>query len=73
MVGTLNTNSPGAIVGLVMSPDRVLHRVTPGMYMGQSDGKVTAVHADKIDLTEIVPDGAVGRIERQANIALANQ
>lgn len=73
MVGTLNTNSPDAIVGLVMSPDRVLHRVTPGTYMGQNDGKVTAVHPDKIDITELVPDGAGGYLERPANIALANQ
>ena len=73
MVGTLNTDSPGAIVALVMSPDRVLHRVTPGTYMGQSDGRVTAVHADKIDITELVPDGAGGWIERSASVALANQ
>lgn len=73
MVGTLNTNSGGSIVGLVMSPDRVLHRVTPGTYLGQSDGRVTAVHPDKIDITELVPDGAGGWIERPANIAIANQ
>jgi type IV pilus assembly protein PilP len=73
MLGTLNTNSAGAIVGLVMSPDKVLHRVTPGTYMGQSDGKVTAVHPDKIDITELVPDGAGGWIERPATIAIANQ
>jgi type IV pilus assembly protein PilP len=73
MVGTLNTNSAGDIVGLVMSPDKVLHRVTPGTYMGQSDGRVTAVHPDKIDIIELVPDGAGGWIERPASIAIANQ
>ena len=73
MVGTLNTNSANDVVGLVMSPDRVLHRVTAGMYLGQSDGRVTAVHPDKIDITELVPDGAGGWIERSATIAIANQ
>lgn len=73
MVGSLNTNSASDIVGLVMSPDRVLHRVTPGMYLGQSDGRVKAVHPDKIDITELVPDGAGGWIERPASIAIANQ
>ena len=73
MVGTLNTNSASDVVGLVMSPDRVLHRVTPGMYLGQSDGRVTAVHPDKIDIIELVPDGAGGWIERPATIAIANQ
>ena len=73
MVGTLNTDSPANVVGLVMSPDKVLHRVTTGTYMGQSDGRVTAVHPDKIDITELVPDGAGGWIERSASVALANQ
>ena len=73
MVGSLNTNSASDIVALVMSPDRVLHRVTPGMYLGQSDGRVKAVYPDKIDVTELVPDGAGGWIERPATIAIANQ
>jgi type IV pilus assembly protein PilP len=73
MVGTLNTNSQTAIVGLVMAPDRVLHRVTAGSYLGQNEGKVTAVHEDRIDITELVPDGAGGWIERQASLALATK
>ena len=73
MVGTINSNSPGAIVGLVMAPDKVLHRVTAGTYMGQNEGKVTAVHDDKIDITELVPDGAGGWIERQASLALVTK
>jgi Tfp pilus assembly protein PilP len=28
--------------------------------MGQNDGRVTAVHEDRIDLVELVPDGAGG-------------
>ncbi len=73
MVGTLNTNNPGAIVGLVMAPDRVLHRVSSGSYLGQNEGKVNAVHEDKIDITELVPDGAGGWIERKASLALATK
>ena len=71
MMGTLGAGSN--LVGLVMAPDKVTHRVTPGTYMGQNDGKVTAVNQDKIVITELVPDGAGGWIERPASIALDNQ
>jgi len=71
MVGTLGTGS--GIVGLVMSPDKVTHRVTTTTYMGQNEGHVTSVGPTKIEITELVPDGAGGWIERPASIALANQ
>jgi type IV pilus assembly protein PilP len=68
MVGTLH--SGGQIVGLVMAPDKVTYRVVPGTYMGQNDGRVTSVHEDRIELVELVPDGAGGWLERPATIAL---
>lgn len=68
MVGSLG--GPENIIVLVMDPDRVIHRVTPGQYMGQSDGRVTGVFEDRIELTELVPDGAGGWMERQAQVAL---
>ncbi len=71
MVGTLGGGS--SIVGLVMSPDKVTHRVTPNNHMGQNDGRVTVVGPAKIDITELVPDGAGSWIERPASIALPNQ
>jgi type IV pilus assembly protein PilP len=71
MVGTLGSG-PG-IVGLVMSPDKVTHRVTTDTYLGQNEGHVTSVGPTKIEITELVPDGAGGWIERPASIALANQ
>ncbi len=71
MVGTLGSGS--STVALVMSPDKVTHRVTPGTYLGQNDGRVMAVGSSKIDITELVPDGAGGWIERPASVALANQ
>ncbi|WP_223250162.1 pilus assembly protein PilP [Marilutibacter maris] len=71
MVGTLGAGS--GIVALVMAPDRVTYRVRPGAYMGQSDGRVTAVHEDRIELVELVPDGAGGWLERPASVALEDQ
>ena len=71
MVGTIG-GGPG-LVALVMAPDKVTYRVRPGVYLGQNDGRVTAVHADRIELVELVPDGAGGWLERPASVALADQ
>ncbi|MBS0229521.1 MAG: pilus assembly protein PilP [Proteobacteria bacterium] len=68
MVGTLGSGN--SLTGLVMAPDRVTYKVVPGNYMGQSDGRVTAVHEDRIDLVELVPDGAGGWLERPAKLSL---
>ena len=71
MVGTLGGGAN--LVALVMAPDKVTYRVRPGVYMGQNDGRVTAVHEDRIDLVELVPDGAGGWLERPASVALEDQ
>lgn len=71
MVGTLGNGS--GIVALVMAPDKVTYRVRPGAYMGQSDGRVTGVLEDRIELVELVPDGAGGWLERPATVALEDQ
>jgi type IV pilus assembly protein PilP len=68
MVGTIGAG--GDLIGLVLAPDRVTYRVRPGNYLGQSDGRITAVYEDRIEMVELVPDGAGGWLERQAKIAL---
>ncbi|QSX78639.1 pilus assembly protein PilP [Agrilutibacter solisilvae] len=68
MVGTLG--SGGGVIGLVLAPDKVTYRVRAGNYMGQSDGRVTGVFEDRIELVELVPDGAGGWLERPASVAL---
>lgn len=70
MVGTMGA---GTQVGLLMAPDKVTYRVRPGNYLGQSDGRVTAVREDRVDVVELVPDGAGGWLERPASIALEDQ
>jgi len=71
MVGTLGRG--GGLVALVMAPDKVTYRVRPGVYLGQNDGRVTAVYEDRIELVELVPDGAGGWLERPASVALEDQ
>ena len=68
MVGTLGRGA--GVIALVMAPDKVTYRVRPGAYLGQSDGRVTAVYEDRIELVELVPDGAGGWLERPAKLAL---
>jgi len=68
MVGTLGTGR--SLVALLMAPDKVTYRVQPGAYMGQSDGRVTAINEDRVELVELVPDGAGGWLERPATILL---
>lgn len=71
MVGTLG--EPPNLVGLVMDPDRVVHRVRIGNYMGQSDGRITVIEQDRIELEELVSDGAGGWLQRDATVALDDQ
>ncbi len=68
MVGSMQQT--GQIYGLVQTKDGLVHRVTVGNYIGQNDGKVTAITPSKIDVREIVPDGLGGYIERPAALAL---
>jgi type IV pilus assembly protein PilP len=68
MVGTLEQH--GRKYGLIQGKDGLVHRVLPGQYLGQNDGRITSITASKIALIQIVPDGVGGYIERPAAIAL---
>ena len=71
MVGTIGKGA--GLIALVMAPDKVTYRVRPGAYLGQSDGRITGVQEDRIELVELVPDGAGGWLERPASVALEDQ
>ena len=70
MVGTFKVGSN--FYGLVQSKDGLVHKIQPGNYLGQNDGKVTEITGGKISLVEIIPDGLGGYIERPASLALSN-
>jgi type IV pilus assembly protein PilP len=69
MVGTLDQK--GRNFGLVQGKDGLVHRISPGNYMGQNDGRILSITSTKISLIEIVPDGVGGYIERPAALALS--
>jgi type IV pilus assembly protein PilP len=68
MVGTLQLQ--GKNYGLVQGKDGLVHRVLPGNFMGQNDGRVVSITPTRISIIEIVPDGLGGYIERPAALAL---
>jgi type IV pilus assembly protein PilP len=68
MVGTIKLSNQ--MFGLVQTKDGLVHRVVPGDYMGQSDGKITEVTPSRINVLEIVPDGLGGYMERRASLGL---
>ncbi len=61
-----------AMEGLVRDPDGVVHRVHVGNYIGQNYGHISAIGEDKIELVELVPNGAGGWMERPAAISLGD-
>jgi type IV pilus assembly protein PilP len=68
MVGTLRLSE--RTYGLIKTKDGLVHRVLPGNYLGQADGRVTEISPSKISVVEIVPDGLGGYMERPASLAL---
>ena len=69
MVGSLALE--GSTYALLQAGDGLIHRVRPGNYIGQNDGKITAITESEIKVLEIVPDGLGGYLERPAAIALS--
>ena len=70
MVGTLS--QAGSDFGLVQTSDGLIHRVMPGNYMGQNDGRITNINESEIELIEIISDGIGGYVERDAAVGLAD-
>ena len=70
MVGTLDIGN--TVYGLVQTSDGLIHRVVPGNYMGQNDGRITDISESEIEMVEIISDGIGGYIERDAAISLSD-
>jgi type IV pilus assembly protein PilP len=70
MVGTLDIG--GTMYGLVQTSDGLIHRVVPGNFMGQNDGRITAITESEVEMVEIISDGIGGYIERDAAISLSD-
>jgi len=67
--GTID-DKDGVKWGLIFAPDNTIHRVLEGNYMGQNHGRIISITDQKIELTEIVPDGLGNYIERSSAVSL---
>jgi len=70
MVGTLHIDE--TMYGLVKTSDGLIHRVIPGNFLGQNDGRITDISESEIELVEIISDGIGGYIERDAAVGLSD-
>ncbi len=68
MVGLLQQKAQAW--GLVRDPNGTIHRIQPGNYAGQNNGKIRNVNETEIDILELVPDGLSGWINRSAKLAM---
>ena len=71
MVGTLEReDETEELFALIQAPDSTVTRVTVGNYLGQNYGRVTSIADYEIQLTEKIPDGNGGWIDRESSIAI---
>lgn len=56
---------------LVMDPTGITHRISPGRYLGTSDGRVVGVSPTRIDIVELTANGQGGWEEVSSAISLA--
>lgn len=70
MRGTLGEEN--LLLALVQASDASLHRVVVGSYMGLYHGRVTAVSQEKINIMELIPDGAGCWIERETIVSMVS-
>ncbi len=68
MVGTLQDAEE--YWGIVLDPDKTVHRVKAGNYLGVNIGKITNIFEDRIELREIVQNSQGRWEEREASLAL---
>ena len=63
----------GKTFALIKAPDSVIHRVKPSNHMGQNYGVINSVSESEINLTEIIPDGFGGWMQRPAVVVLSDK
>lgn len=68
MVGILEQRN--VMWGLIKDADGTIHRVQVGNYAGENDGRILSVTETEISISEIIPDGLGGWIDRMASLSL---
>ena len=68
MVGILEQRN--VMWGLIKDAEGTIHRVQAGNYAGENDGRILSVTETEINISEIIPDGLGGWIDRMASLSL---
>lgn len=68
MVGTLERE--GKVYGLLQTNDGLVHRVLPGNYVGQNDGRIVGITEASVEVEELLPNGLGSFFKRSASIGL---
>lgn len=55
---------------IISAPDKLVHRVKVGNYLGQNYGRITSITESKVEVMETVSDGMGGWIERPAALSV---
>lgn len=55
---------------IIMAPDKLVHRVKVGNYLGENYGRIISITETKVELTETIPDGMGGWAERPATLGV---
>jgi|HigsolmetaAR201D_1030396.scaffolds.fasta_scaffold03104_6 Tfp pilus assembly protein PilP len=68
MMGTLHQKTN--LWALIKDPQGTIHRVQIGNYLGQNHGRVTYIDEQQVKVSELIPDGSGGWIQREAALAV---
>lgn len=71
MVGTIGMGE--GIRALVQAPDKVVHVIGVGNYMGRDHGRINRISETEIELIELISDGAGSWRERRVAVPLREQ
>ncbi len=55
---------------IISAPDKLVHRVKVGNYLGQNYGRITSITESKVEVMETVSDGMGGWTERPAALSV---
>jgi type IV pilus assembly protein PilP len=55
---------------IIMAPDKLVHRVKVGNYLGENYGKIVSITETKIELVETISNGLGGWIESPATLSV---
>ncbi|GAA0696833.1 hypothetical protein GCM10009104_26170 [Marinobacterium maritimum] len=73
MVGIITEPGGNTLWALVKDPNREVHRVVAGNYLGNDYGEVTAISERELQLVEIISNGRGGWMKRPRTLTLEEQ